>query len=233
MNSTANGRPVVPRTGYVVEINALWYNALKFFEEMAVLMNNAEVQSSLVRLIALSGKAFTEVFLNEHGYLYDYVDGDYVDWSVRPNMIFAVALDHSPLDSKQKKKVLDTVTKELLTPRGLRSLSPKSVGYNPNYVGPQIQRDYAYHQGTAWPWLGGFYYEAYLKIYKLSGISFVERHMVGFEDEIVQHCVGSIPEVFDGNTPFKGRGAVAFAMNVAQILRTSQLLKEYESKLEG
>ena len=150
-----------------------------------------------------------------------------------PNMIFAVALDYSPLDSKQKKKVLDTVTKELLTPRGLRSLSPKSVGYNPNYVGQQIQRDYAYHQGTAWPWLGGFYYEAYLKIYKLSGVSFVQRQMIGFEDEIVQHCIGSIPEVFDGNPPFKGRGAVAFAMNVAAILRTSQILKQYESKMEG
>ena len=233
MNSTANGRPVVPRTGYVVEINALWYNALKFIEEMAVLTNNEDVKNSLQRLIPLVGKAFTEVFLNEHGYLYDYVDGDYVDWSVRPNMIFAVALDYSPLDSKQKKKVLDTVTKELLTPRGLRSLSPKSVGYNPNYVGPQIQRDYAYHQGTAWPWLGGFYYEAYLKIYKMSGVSFVQRQMIGYEDEIVQHCVGSIPEVFDGNPPFKGRGAVAFAMNVAAILRTSQILKQYESKMEG
>ena len=233
MNSVANGRPVVPRTGYVVEINALWYNALKFIEEMAVLTRNQEVQDSLVRLIPLVGKAFTEVFVNEYGYLYDYVDGDYVDWSVRPNMIFAVALDHSPLDSKQRKKVLDTVTKELLTPRGLRSLSPKSVGYNPNYVGPQIQRDYAYHQGTAWPWLGGFYYEAYLKTYKMSGVSFVQRQMIGFEDEIVQHCIGSIPEVFDGNPPFKGRGAVAFAMNVAAILRTSQILKQYESKMEG
>ncbi len=233
MNSTVNGRPVVPRTGYVVEINALWYNALVFIQQMAELMREQQVLDSLVRLIPLAGKAFVEVFLNEHGYLYDYVDGDYVDWSVRPNMIFAVALDNSPLDSKQKKKVLDIVTRELLTPRGLRSLSPKSVGYNPNYVGPQIQRDYAYHQGTAWPWLGGFYYEAYLKIYKMSGISFVERQMIGFEDEIVQHCVGSIPEVFDGNPPFKGRGAVAFAMNVAQILRTSQLLKQYESKLEG
>lgn len=233
MNSTANGRPVVPRTGYVVEINALWYNALKFTQEMAAAMGNKEVEESLVRPIALAGKAFVEVFLNEHGYLYDYVDGDYVDWSVRPNMILAAALEYSPLNSKQQKKVLDIVTRELLTPRGLRSLSPKSMGYNPNYVGPQIQRDYAYHQGTVWPWLAGFYYEAYLKIYKTSGVSFVERQMIGFEDEIVQHCVGSIPELFDGNPPFKGRGAVAFAMNVAEILRTSHILKQYESKLEA
>ena len=232
MNSTANGLPVVPRTGYVVEINALWYNALKFIQQMAELMDEKGVAAMLMRLSTIAGKAFTEIFLNEHGYLYDYVDGDYVDWSVRPNMILASALDFSPLDRLQRKKVLDIVSRELLTPRGLRSLSPKSVGYNPNYVGPQTQRDYAYHQGTVWPWLGGFYYEAYLKTYKLSGLSYVERQMVGFEDELVQHCVGSIPELFDGNPPFKGRGAVAFAMNVAAILRTSSLLKKYEPKSE-
>ena len=127
-------------------------------------------------------------------------------------MIFTVAFDYSPLDRVQKKQVLDIVTKELLTPKGLRTLSPKSGEYNPNYVGPQIQRDYAYHQGTAWPWLMGFYMEAYLRIYKMSGISFVERQLIGLEDEMTSHCVGSLPELFDGNPPFKGRGAVSFAM---------------------
>ena len=103
-----------------------------------------------------------------------------------------------------EKGVLDIVTKELLTPKGLRSLSPKSGGYNPNYVGPQVQRDYAYHQGTAWPWLAGFYFEAYLRIYKMSGIGFIERYLIGYEDEMSSHCIGSIPELFDGNPPFKG-----------------------------
>ena len=150
-----------------------------------------------------------------------------MEWSVRPNMIFAVAFDYSPLNSSQKKGVLDIVTKELLTPKGLRSLSPKSGGYNPNYVGPQIQRDYAYHQGTAWPWLAGFYFEAYLRIYKMSGIGFIERYLIGYEDEMSSHCIGSIPELFDGNPPFKGRGAVSFAMNVAEILRILYLLSKY------
>ena len=124
-------------------------------------------------------------------------------WSVRPNMIFTVAFDYSPLDRAQKKQVLDIVTKELLTPKGIRSLSPKSGGYNPNYVGPQIQRDYAYHQGTAWPWLMGFYLEAYLRIYKMSGLSFVERQLISYDDEMTSHCVGSIAELFDGNPPFR------------------------------
>ena len=154
----------------------------------------------------------------------DFVDGTNMDWSVRPNMIFTVAFDYSPLNAKQKKGVLDIVTRELLTPKGIRSLSPMSAGYNPNYVGTQSQRDYAYHQGTAWPWLEGFYFEAYLRIYKMSGVGFVERQLIDFEDELTSHCIGSIPELFDGNPPFKGRGAVSFAMNVAEILRTLYLL---------
>ena len=135
-------------------------------------------------------------------------------------MIFAVAFDYSPLSQAQQKSVLDVCTRELLTPKGLRSLSPKSGGYNPMYVGPQTQRDYAYHQGTAWPWLGGFY--------KRKRLSFIERQMVGYEDEMVQHCIGTIPELFDGNPPFSGRGAISFAMNVAEVLRTLELLEKYK-----
>ena len=143
-------------------------------------------------------------------------------------MIFAVALDYSPLTSAQQKSVLDVCTRELLTPKGLRSLSPKSGGYNPMYTGPQTQRDYAYHQGTAWPWLGGFYMEACLKIYKRTRLSFLERQMIGYEDEMVQHCLGTIPELFDGNPPFHGRGAISFAMNVAEALRTLELLEKFK-----
>ena len=227
MNSTAGGRPVVARTGYLVEVNALWYNALMFVAKMMNERDNNAGAAPLEKLAEKVKPAFVDTFLNEHGYLLDYVDGYMMDWSVRPNMIFTVAFDYSPLDTHQKKRVLDIVTKELLTPKGLRSLSPKSGGYNPNYVGPQNQRDYAYHQGTAWPWLAGFYFEAYLRIYKMSGLSFVERQLIGYEAEMNSHCVGSIPELFDGNPPFKGRGAVSFAMNVAEILRTLYTLNKY------
>jgi predicted glycogen debranching enzyme len=219
MNSTANGRPVIPRTGYVVEINALWYNALCFVADLLGEAGNDTLSVSLRQQAEQTKASFVSTFLNEYGYLLDYVDGKMMDWSVRPNQIFTVAFDYSPLDAKQKKGVLDIVTKELLTPKGLRSLSPKSGGYNPNYVGPQIQRDYAYHQGTAWPWLAGFYFEAYLRIYKMSALGYIDRQMIGYEDEMQSHCIGSIPELFDGNPPFRGRGAVSFAMNVAEILR--------------
>ena len=229
MNSTAGGHPVVPRTGYIVEFNALWYNALKFCASMAADFGDVTEASDFEQMATLCGKSFVETFVNEYGYLFDYVEPkDNPDWSVRPNMIFAVALDYSPLTPAQQKAVLDVCTRELLTPKGLRSLSPKSGGYNPMYVGPQTQRDYAYHQGTAWPWLGGFYMEACLKIYKRTRLSFIERQMVGYEDEMSSHCLGTIPELFDGNPPFHGRGAISFAMNVAEILRTLELLEKYK-----
>ena len=227
MNSTANGRPVVPRTGYIVEFNALWYNALKFAASLATDEGRAEDAAKLEGHAELCKTSFVNTFLNEFGYLLDYVDGNMMDWSVRPNMIFACAFDYSPLNQDQKKSVLDVCTRELLTPKGLRTLSPKSGGYNPMYVGPQEQRDYAYHQGTAWPWLGGFYMEACLKLYKRTRLSFIERHMVGYEDEMNYHALGTIPELFDGNPPFHGRGAMSFAMNVAEILRTLKLLEKY------
>lgn len=229
MNSTANGRPIVPRSGYIVEFNALWYNALKFSEEVC---RKLEQQNEADEFAAFAEKvriSFKQVFLNQYGYLFDYVDetNDTQDWSVRPNMIFAVALEYSPLDLPERKSVFDICTKELLTPKGLRSLSPKSGGYNPMYVGPQIQRDYAYHQGTAWPWLEGFYMEACMRLYKRSRASFIERLLVGFEEEMFSHCVGTIPELFDGNPPFNARGAISFAMNVGEILRVVKILESY------
>ena len=227
MNSTANGRPVVPRSGYIVEFNALWYNALKFCASMAAEKGDAEGAAGLEQRADLAKRSFVDTFVNEYGYLLDYVDGNMMDWSVRPNMIFAVALDYSPLSQEQMKSVVDICTRELLTPKGLRSLSPKSGGYNPIYVGPQTQRDYAYHQGTAWPWLGGFYMEACLKLYKRSRLSFIERQLVGYEDEMDYHAIGTISELFDGNPPFNGRGAMSFAMNVAEILRTLKLMDKY------
>lgn len=227
MNSTVNGRPIVARSGYIVEFNALWYNALKYCSVICNELGREEDEAKCEEIAQHVAESFKEVFLNEHGYLLDYVDGNMMDWSVRPNMIFSVAFDYSPLNSSEKKRILDICTRELLTPKGLRSLSPKSGGYNPMYVGPQIQRDYAYHQGTAWPWLAGFYMEACLRVYKMSKISFIERQLIGYEEELFYHCIGTIPELFDGNPPYHGRGAISFAMNVAEIMRVVKLLEKY------
>lgn len=226
MNSTINGKPVVARSGYIVEFNALWYNALKFYKELA----GDKADESADVLINKMDTSFVETFLNGYNYLLDSVSGGYVDWSVRPNMIFAVAFPYSPLNRVQKRAVIDIVTKELVTPKGLRSLSPKSEGYRPNYVGTQNERDLAYHQGTAWPWLFGAYLESYLKIFGKGGISFVERMLISIEEEMSLHCIGTLAEIFDGNPPYTGRGAVSFAMNVAAILRVLEMLKKYNAE---
>ena len=234
MNAQSNGRPIVPRSGYIVEFNALWYNALKFYEQI-LSENGGDENKALAAQFAAeaekTARSFKEVFLNEYGYLLDYVDGQMMDWSVRPNQLFAIALDFSPLDMKERKGVLDICTKELVTPKGIRSLSPKSGGYNPMYIGRQEQRDFAYHQGTAWPWLTGFYLEAYLRVYRMSGVNYIERQLIGFEEELFYHCVGTIPELFDGNPRFSGRGAISFAMNVSGILRAIRLLEKYNNEL--
>lgn len=233
MNATINGLPVTPRTGYIVEFNALWYNDLMFavnlFNEGEI---NAEYSSTWEELAKHTADSFKSTFLNEYGYLLDYVDGKMMDWSVRPNMIFTVAFDYSPLNIKEKKTVLDTVTKELLTPKGIRTLSPKSGGYNPIYTGNEDQRNRAYHQGTAWPWLIGFYLEAYLKIYKMSGISFAERTLIGFDSDMTQLCISTLSELYDGNPPFIGHGAVSFAMNIAEMLRITKILTKMTYKKE-
>ena len=226
MNSTVNGKPVVPRSGYIVEFNALWYNALCFYKELM----GGEPIDEIDAIIKALDKSFPETFVNGYNYLFDSVNGSTVDWSVRPNMIFAIAVTYSPLTRLQKRAVVDIVTKELLTPKGLRSLSPKSEGYRPYYVGPQHERDLAYHQGTAWPWLLGAYLEAYLRVFGKSGVAFAERMLISMEEEMSLHCIGTIPELFDGNPPFTGRGAVSFAMNVAAILRVVDLLKKYNAE---
>ncbi len=232
MNAIENGWPITPRTGYVVEINALWYNALKFTAELSRTNGNehgadlADYQAEIAR------EAFIKTFWNGT-YLYDYVDGDYKNCEVRPNMIWAVSLPYSPLDRQQQKSVLDITTKELLTPKGLRSLSPKSGSYRPTYIGGQLERDRNYHNGPVWPFTFGAFAEAYLRVYKQSGKSFIDRMLIGFEAEMKELCVGTIPELFDGNPPFKGHGGISFAMSVAEVLRVLDLLKKYENEIIG
>ena len=228
MNGMIDGKPVNPRSGYIVEFNALWYNDIKFVAWLFSDTSETEYTAHLEEMASLCKDAFVATFLNNYGYLYDYVDGNMVDWSVRPNMILAAAVDYSPLEQSQKKSVVDICTRELLTPKGLRSLSPKSGGYTPVCVGDQDHRTRIYHQGTAWPWLGGFYLEACLKLYKRTRLSFVERQLIGYEDEVMSHCLGTIPEYFDGNPPYSGRGAISFAMNVGEVLRTLALLEKYK-----
>lgn len=224
-----DGTPLIPRTGYLVEFNALWYNALMFLLQMYA--DDKQMQSRVERWQKISdayAESFAPTFLNDYGYLYDYVNGSYTDLSVRPNMVIAVGVDHTPLDRRQRKRILDFITRELLTPKGLRTLSPNSYGYNPWYVGNPEQREKAYYSGSARPWLMGFYCHAYVKVFGIGGLSFVNRMMIGFEDEMSQGAIGTLSELYDGTPPFIGRGAVSFAANVGEILRVLRLLKNLD-----
>ena len=221
MNATENNQPITPRTGFVVEINALWYNALCF---AASLVKKPTLKIQWQQMAEQVAQSFVDTFWNGL-YLYDYVNGQYRDVEVRPNMILAVSLPFSPLSRQQQKSVLDVCTRELLTPKGLRSLSPKSGYYRPNYVGGMLERNRNYHNGPVWPWFTGAYAEAYLKIHRNSGISFVERLLIGMEAEMKKLCVGTLSELHDGNPPYKGHGAMSYAPSVGEILRTLQLIK--------
>lgn len=228
-SSYADGTPMVPRTGYLVEFNALWYNALMFAQQMySGDMNMAKRVERWAGISDAYAASFVPTFLNDHGYLYDYVNGAYTELSVRPNMVVAVGVDHTPLDRRQRKRILDFITRELLTPKGLRTLSPNSYGYNPWYVGSPEQREKAYFSGSARPWLMGFYCHAYVKVFGIGGLSFVNRMMIGFEDEMSQGGIGTLSELYDGNPPFIGRGALSFAANVGEILRVLRLLKNLD-----
>ncbi len=228
MNANHNGRPIIPRSGYLVEFNALWYNALRFVADL--LEDDSDLATrrlSWVEAAENMAQPFVDTFLNDGGYLYDYVDGKYASPEVRPNMAVAIGLDYSPLDRRQRKSVLDVVTRELLTPKGLRSLSPKSYAYRPFYTGSPEEREQALHNGLARPWLMGFYAEAYFKVFGASGVGYIDRMLIGFEDDMSQRCIGSLSQLYEGNPPFQGRGAVSHATNVAEVLRTVRLIKRF------
>lgn len=227
LSASINGQPIIPRTGYILEFNALWYNAVKFL--ISLYENEKGEEAYVASLASLAEKiklSFLDTFLNDYGYLYDYVNGSYTDLEVRPNLAIAIGLEYSPLDRRQRKGVLDLCTRELLTPKGLRSLSPQSFAYNPTYVGNPTEREYAVHLGPARPWLFGFYADAYFKVFGLSGLSFIERMLIGYEDEMTEGCIGSLSEMYDGNPPYTGRGAVSTAKNVGEILRTIKTVKQ-------
>lgn len=228
LSASINGHPIIPRTGFILEFNALWYNALRFV--ISLYDGDTAMQQYIDEISSLAEKvkeSFIATFLNDYGWLYDYVNGTYTDLEVRPNMAIAIGMEYSPLDRRQRKKVLDLITRELLTPKGLRSLSPKSYAYRPQYLGDPIQREYAVHQGPARPWLFGFYADAYFKVFGVSGVGFIERMLIGYEDEMTEGCIGSLSEMYDGNPPYTGRGAVSTAKNVGEILRTLKNVKEY------
>lgn len=227
---TADG-PVTPREGYNVEINALWYNAVSFVLGHAKKKGDDVFVSNYEGLPERISDSFIKLFWDEDaGYLADYVDAGLVrNMAVRPNMLIAASLPYSMLDKEKMKSLLDITSSELLTPRGLRTLSPKNPEYQGLYRGDQRSRDMVYHQGTVWPWLIGPYCEAYLKVYGKGGLKRVRDIVNGFEEVMSEHGISTISEVYDGDPPHAPGGTISQAWSVAELLRIMDML-DYFSK---
>ena len=228
MDSYVDGKPVVQRKGMPVEVNALWYNAVCFALELAEAVGDKNFVSEWKALPKQIADAFIGEFWSEdRGYLADCINGTDKDWSVRPNMVIAASLDYSPLDREKQKSILSVAKQQLLTPRGLRTLSPESDEYEGVCEGNISEREKTLHQGTVWPWLIMFFIEGYLKIHKRGGMPFVKRIIEGFEEEMTEHCIGSIPENYNGNPPHPGKGAISQAWSVAGVIRAYELTARF------
>ncbi len=212
---------VTPRNGKAVEINALWYNALRIMEKLSERIGE---DTREYRSLAENTKKSFEKFWNpEEKCLYDVIKDDFKDGSVRPNQILAVSLPFSVLGKQKEELVVEKVMTDLLTPFGLRTLSPRDDRYIGHYGGDQLSRDSAYHQGTVWPWLLGQFITAYLKVNNHSSESKdkVEKDIIRpFYEHIKTAGVGTISEIFDGDPPYSPRGCISQAWSVAEILRS-------------
>lgn len=228
MDALISSGPVTPRAGYNVEINALWYNALCFAKDNIRKIEDKGLKQLIIELPEKVKSSFMEYFWDQgRGYLADYVDDDgRRNKFVRPNMIIAASLEHTMLDRDMIKSILDVAESELLTSRGLRTLSPKNPLYEGVYRGSQEERDAAYHQGTVWPWLIGPFAEAYLRLYGEKGVKRISRLIREFEEVMDEHGVSTVSEVYDGNPPHLPGGAISQAWSVAEILRIMDLIDQ-------
>ncbi len=226
MDAVVNGVPVTPRNGYAVEINALWYNAVCFALDCARGAHSRTFVKEWEKLPELIAKSFIETFWDEElGYLADYVNDEEKNMQVRPNMVIATSLPYTMLAKEQMKSLLDIVNRVLVTPRGLRTLSPAEEGYKGIYCGTQEIRDRAYHQGTVWPWLAGPFCEGWLRVYGEGGASRVRKLIMGFEETLTEAGISTISEIYDGDPPHTARGAISQAWSVGEVLRIFTLLE--------
>jgi len=211
---------VTPRRGKAVEINALWYNALRLTEIWVRAQIGEQEAEKYAALAARVYESFNKRFwYDEGGHLYDVIDGEGgADSSMRPNQLLSFSLTHPVLEPTRWKRVLDVVQQQLLTPVGLRSLVPGHPNFKPQYYGDLRARDAAYHQGTVWGWLIGPFIDAWLRVYP-DDYKAARRFLEGFAAHLGDACLGSISEVFDAKEPFTPRGCVAQAWSVAEVLR--------------
>ncbi|HEU4716651.1 MAG TPA: amylo-alpha-1,6-glucosidase [Bacteroidia bacterium] len=227
MDAIVDGHPVTQRNGLAVELNALWYNAICFALYLAGKAGNAAFINDWKHIPRAIEKSFPETFWSEEkGYLADCVNDSGTDWSLRPNQVIAVALPFCPVGKEISEAVLAVAEKKLLTPRGLRTLSPGDPCYKGIYAGNPRERDLAYHQGTVWPWLLGYYAEACLRVRGKAALEQINILYHGFEDALYEYGIETIPEIYDGDEPHRPKGCIAQAWSTGELLRVRQMLRK-------
>jgi predicted glycogen debranching enzyme len=211
---------VTPRQGKPVEINALWYNALRILADLSKRFKQDADALEYDKRARQVKKGFMTLFWNARQQcLYDYINKDYRETAIRPNQIFALSLPFPLLSKKYAESVLRIIEKRLLTPFGLQTLDPRHSDFAPRYEGDQLARDSAYHQGTVWGWLLGPYITAIVRYRGADGKHKARAIIKNLKSHLTDAGIGSISEIFDAKTPHKPRGCIAQAWSVAEILR--------------
>jgi predicted glycogen debranching enzyme len=220
MDAKVENWVVTPRRGKAVEINALWYNALCLLGNWLSEAGQSDTASRVSEAAKKAQESFNRRFWSpESKFLFDVLDGpDGNDLACRPNQLLAISLPHPVLDPEHWKSVVEIATAQLLTPFGLRSLSPEHKDYKPKYDGDLRSRDAAYHQGTVWAWLIGPFIDAWLKVHPENPAG-AKEFLKGFASHMDEACLGTISEIFDAEAPYTPRGCVAQAWSVAEVLR--------------
>ena len=218
MNSVIDGQPVTPRNGYQVEVNALWYNAVCYTLRLAGEHGDKKFVKAWEALPERTAAAFNKLFRLPEGYLADYIGCEGASTDIRPNMILACGLPYKMLDEETRLEVIRTVRQHLVTPKGLRTLSPRNPLYKGSQEGTPAERDFAGKNGSVWPWLLSFYVQANFDILGDAFLPQAEEMLANFEEDIQTYGIGSIGELFDADPPFTPRGAISQAWSVAAVL---------------
>ena len=233
MNAYIDGRPVTERAGYQVETNAMWYQSILYAVEMERKYgNDGEFETFWSRILSLVKENFQAVFWNQRaGYLADYVDNYGQHLEVRPNMLYALLGDDIPVEPEVAKAVLQVIDNELVTRRGIRTLSPRDINYKGVYEGSQRERDLAYHGGSTRVYLLAPYVEV---SFKMKGPSFLKKAqwlVEGFYEDMNKHGVGAFSELYDGDPPHEPHGAISSALSTSALLKVDSIIAKYEEEL--
>ena len=228
MDSVIDGKPVTPRNGYQVEVCALWYNAVCYTLALAAQNGDRAFVEAWEALPAKTAKTFNELFILPEGYLADYVGPEGPNADIRPNMVIACGLPFKMVDETIQVNVIRTVRQHLLTPRGLRTLSPRHPLYRGSQEGSPTERDFAGKNGSVWPWQLSFYVRACFDIDGTRFLPTAEQMIEDFSEDIQTYGIGSICELFDADPPFASRGAISQAWSVAAILDIEAMIAEYK-----